>query len=124
MFRISLIFLGGGLGALARFGLAGWVARLFPSTFPLGTLSVNIFGSFLIGLLITGLEGRLSCSSPFYGFLVIGILGGFTTFSAFSLESVNLMRNGAWGSAGSYVTLSLLCCLIGTMVGMRLGKWW
>ena len=94
--------LGGGLGTLARFGVSGFVAHHFGETFPWGTLIVNVSGSFIIGFFatLTGPEGRLLVSGTARQFVMTGILGGFTTFSSFSLQTLTLARDGEWLRAG------------------------
>ena len=117
------IFLGSGLGGLRRFLCAGLVARAFGETFPWGTLLVNVTGSFLIGLyaVITGPEGRLLVGSTARQFVMIGILGGYTTFSSFSLQTLNLARDGQWGLAAGNIILSVALCLGGVWLGFAAG---
>ncbi len=93
MIKILLLLSGGALGTLARYSVSGWVHRLFESSFPYGTLAVNLIGSFIIGLL-WGLVENSTLSSNTRTFVFIGILGGFTTFSSYSLETLNLFRDG------------------------------
>lgn len=95
LMKALLIFTGGGLGALARYALAGITHTIYLGTFPLGTLVVNTSGSLLIGLL-WGLVEAGHMPSHIRSFLFIGILGGFTTFSTFSLETMSLIRDGSW----------------------------
>ena len=93
MIKILYVMLGGALGSLARYSVSGWVFRFYQGTFPLGTMAVNLAGSFLIGFLWGFWEAR-NLSPNIRSFIFIGILGGFTTFSSFSLESMNLLRGG------------------------------
>lgn len=120
-----LVTLGGGLGALARFVLSGWIARRFGETFPLGTLVINVSGSFLIGLIATaaGDGGRYFLSANWRQFLMIGVLGGYTTFSSFSLQTLTLALDGEWFSAGLNAVLSLVLCLLGVWLGHALAVW-
>ncbi len=120
-----LVTLGGGLGALARFVLSGWIARLFGETFPVGTLLINVTGSFLIGLLATALGdgGRFLVSPGWRQFLMIGVLGGYTTFSSFSLQTLNLALDGEWLFAGLNTVLSLVLCLVAVWLGHALALW-
>ena len=113
------IAIGSALGGMARYWCAGAAARLFGETFPWGTLLVNIFGSFIIGFFaaITGPDGRLYASSIVRQFVMIGLCGGYTTFSAFSLQTLNLVSDGEWFRAGGNVVLSVVCCLIAVWVG-------
>ena len=91
--KILLIALGGAIGSVSRYGLGGLVYRLFGSIFPWGTLAVNLIGSFLIGFLWAAFE-RTAIGSNMRIFVFIGILGGFTTFSSYTLETFNLLREG------------------------------
>lgn len=115
------IAIGGALGSMARYALNGAVSAKVGETFPLGTLAVNVIGSFVIGLLaaLTLPEGRLSSETRAFAtqFLMIGICGGFTTFSSFSLQTLNLLREREWLYAGGNVLLSVLLCLVATWLG-------
>lgn len=117
------IALGSALGGAGRYWCSGVIARHFGETFPWGTLVVNVLGSFLIGLLATLSEpdGRLLMSPALRQFFMIGVFGGFTTFSSFSLQVLNLMRDGQWLPASLYVLASLALCLIGVWLGHGLG---
>lgn len=100
---------GGFFGSAARFAFGGLVQRLAPSAlFPWGTLAVNVTGCFLIGLLFGLSEARQIFSPEARLFLFIGVLGGYTTFSTFGLESINLLRDGEWLRALSYVLLHVI----------------
>jgi CrcB protein len=121
--RYVLVFVGGGLGAALRYWLAGAVQARAGATFPYGTLAVNILGCFIIGLLMVALEERFLAVPPLRLFLTIGILGGFTTFSSFSFETLALARDGEFMMAMANVGASVLACLSATFVGMRVGKW-
>ena len=89
---------------------------------PVGTLIVNVTGCFVIGFFaaITGPDGRIFVGSNARQFVMIGICGGYTTFSSFSLQTLNLMNNGEWFRAGAYIGLSVLLCLIGVWAGVML----
>jgi len=91
--KLFLLVAGGAIGTTARYLISGWAYRFTDSTFPVGTLAVNLIGSFIIGLL-WGLFETLNISSNTRTFIFIGILGSFTTFSSFSLETLNLFREG------------------------------
>lgn len=116
--------LGGAIGSALRYALSTWVAETVPSTFPWGTLAVNILGSFVIGLFM-GLaqdEGVWWASPNVRAFVVIGILGGFTTFSAFSLQTVLLIQNGHFLQAAGNVVLSVALCLLATGGGFAVAN--
>lgn len=113
------IFLGGGLGSLARFASSGYVALHFGETFPWGTLVVNVTGSLLIGFFatLTEPEGRWLVVPTARQFVMIGIIGGFTTFSSFSLQTLSLAREGEWFKAGANAVLSFVLCLAAVWLG-------
>jgi len=111
--------LGGFLGTILRFWLSGVVASTWGETFPLGTLIINITGSIFIGFFatLTGPDGKLIVPADFRTFVMIGICGGYTTFSSFSLQTLNLARNGEFAAAGWNCGLSLVLCLVGVWLG-------
>jgi len=117
--------IGGALGSVSRYWLNGVVSARF-ETFPMGTLVVNVFGSFIIGVLaaLTMPEGRMSSEGRAVAtqFVMIGICGGFTTFSSFSLQTLNLLRDREWLYAGGNVLLSVIVCLAATWLGYLLGS--
>ena len=119
------VAIGGAIGSMARYGLGGLVAQKFGETFPLGTLAVNIAGSFIIGFLgaLVSSEGRLDPQTRVLTsqLLITGVCGGFTTFSSFSLQTLNLVRDGEWLYAGGNVLLSVVLCLIAVWLGFLLG---
>ena len=119
MWNALWIFIGGGLGSLARWWFGGWIAHNVGETFPWGTLVVNITGSFIIGLFatVTGPEGRWLASASFRQFFMLGICGGYTTFSSFSLQTLTLADDGQWFKAGANCVLSLVLCLLGVWLG-------
>ena len=119
MWNAVWIFTGGGLGSLARWGLSGFVANRFGETFPWGTLLVNITGCFVIGLFATatGPDGRWMAPAVFRQFFMLGVCGGYTTFSSFSLQTLNLAEDGEWFRAGANAVLSLVLCLVGVWLG-------
>ncbi len=118
---VSLVALGGAIGAALRYLLGVGVMRLTgPSEFPLAILSVNIIGSFLMGVfVVTAAQKGLTHLGPF---VMTGVLGGFTTFSAFSLETVTLIERGQIAAAGAYVTLSVLLSIGGLMLGLWIAR--
>ena len=106
--RFALVLAGGGLGSLARYLVGLWTVETFGTSFPLATVLVNVSGSFLIGLVATLADESDVLGAQARLFLVVGILGGFTTFSAFSLEAWRLAENGAAVRAIVYVGLNVL----------------
>ena len=113
------IGLGSALGGMGRYWCSGFVARNFGEFFPWGTIIVNVLGSLLIGFLATALggDGRLLVAPDARAFLMIGLCGGYTTFSSFSLETLNLVRDGEWSWAGANVVLSVALCLLAVWLG-------
>ena len=113
------IAIGSALGGTARFALSGFVARAFGETFPWGTLIINVTGSFAIGFFntLTGPDGRWFVSSQGRLFFMTGICGGYTTFSAFSLQTLNLAREGEWLHAGGNIAGSIALCLLAVWLG-------
>lgn len=113
------IGLGSALGGMARYGCSGLAARYIGAAFPWGTLIVNVSGSLVIGFLaaLAAADGRLLISPDARAFLMIGLCGGFTTFSAFSIETLDLARDGDWLWAGANVVLSVVLCLLAVWLG-------
>ncbi|MFI5336133.1 MAG: fluoride efflux transporter CrcB [Opitutales bacterium] len=114
-----LIALGGATGSVLRFWLSGLVATHIGETFPWGTLVINVTGSFVIGFFatLTGPEGRWFAGAETRQFVMTGICGGYTTFSSFSLQTLNLARGGEWLRAGGNVTGSVVLCLGAVWLG-------
>ena len=113
------VALGGALGSVARYACSTAAARWLGAGFPYGTLFVNVAGSFAIGLLaaLVASDGRPLLSLDARAFVLVGMLGGFTTFSSFSFETLELARVGALGAAGANVALSVVACLFAAWVG-------
>jgi CrcB protein len=114
-----LVALGGAMGSVARHWLGNVVSEPVNQLFPWGTFWVNVSGCLLIGFLatLTSPGSRHLASNEMRIFLLTGICGGYTTFSAFGLQTVNLMRGGDWTRAGVYVLGSVVVCLLGTWLG-------
>jgi len=126
MFSLSNILaigMGGFLGAVGRFWLSGFAQR-FSDRFPLGTLSVNLLGSFILGLLATLFLEKVIVGQELRLFLLVGLLGAFTTYSTFSLETLNLVRTGEWFFAGSNILANVLGTLIAVWAGVGIAKLW
>jgi CrcB protein len=119
------VALGGALGSLARFWLAELLARAGLTEFPWATLAANVSGSLLIGMIagLTGPDGRLLVAQEWRLFWMVGICGGYTTFSSFSLQTLALAQAGEWGRAGLNIVLSLVLCLLAVVLGYILAAW-
>lgn len=116
MINYLLVALGGAVGGVTRYACSGLSVRFFGETFPSGTLIVNVSGSLLIGALAALIpeDGRVLFVPDARALLMVGLCGGFTTFSSFSMEVINLMRSGAWAPAFGYIAASVLLCLCAT----------
>lgn len=117
-----VIALGGGLGAVSRHFLNGWVARLTGGDFPWGILVINVVGSLLMGVLVEWMALRGAVSNELRAFLTVGILGGFTTFSSFSLDTWLLIERGQTVSAFAYVALSVGLAIAALAAGLHLTR--
>ncbi len=123
LMQYLVIGLGGALGSVLRFGLGSWIdsgVQKGGVIFPWGTIIVNITGCFIIGFVATvsvAGEGRFYLSPLMRQFIMIGILGGYTTFSSFSLQTLSMAQDGQWGGAAANVALSVVLCLVGVWLG-------
>ena len=121
MINTLIVILGAGLGGGARHGINVAVSRLLPGLgFPLATLIINVLGSFLMGVLAEGFALRGAAGHPARLFLTTGMLGGFTTFSTFSLDAISLYERGEPALAALYVGVSVAGGLLGLLAGMAL----
>jgi CrcB protein len=113
------IMLGSALGGSARYFISGLVATQIGETFPWGTLLINVTGSFVIGFFatLTGPDGRVFVGTEIRQFVMVGLCGGYTTFSSFSLQTLNLVRDGEMLRAGANIGLSFLFCLVAVWLG-------
>ena len=109
---------GGFLGAVSRFMLSGWVQRITGSSFPYGTLAVNVLGSFLIGFLLLYFEQSVAPQQK--ALVMTGFLGALTTFSTFSLETVLMLQQNLYLKAFSNISFNVLLCVAATLLGMAL----
>lgn len=122
--------LGSALGGVGRYWLTGLVARALGETFPWGTLAVNVLGSFVIGCVdvLVVVDSRWLAGTATRQFMMAGLCGGFTTFSALSLQTLNLVRDGKVLNAGAYIAVSVLACLVSVWLGhlaaVVLGRGW
>ncbi len=114
-----VVAVGGAIGTVGRYFLSGVVANAFGQTFPWGTLIINVTGSFVIGFFagLSGPDGRLMVSGTTRQFVMTGLCGGYTTFSSFSLQTLNLMNDGEWLYASGNVLGSVFLCLLFVWLG-------
>jgi CrcB protein len=119
MLLYLLIALGGALGSVSRFWLNGLISSQVGETFPWGTLVINVTGSFVIGFFatLTAPEGRIFVGGNTRQFFMTGVCGGYTTFSSFSLQTLNLAHDGEWARAGGYALGSMVACLVAVWLG-------
>ena len=117
-----LVALGGGVGASARYGLGGWLTNRYGAGFPIGTLLVNLSGALLIGLLFTYLTEQMVTDPLWRRLLIIGFLGGYTTFSSYTYEAFLLAEQGHWGRAATYVIGSNVIGLAACVAGVALAR--
>lgn len=115
-----IVFLGAGIGGALRHGVNQLAAHLFGMAFPYGTLTVNVAGSFLMGVLAEYFAFRSGASQEIRLFLTTGVLGGFTTFSTFSLDAISIWERGQWGTAVAYIAISLVLSLAGLFAGLAI----
>lgn len=124
MTRFLLVAIGGALGSMARYGVGLAVGRMFPAgAWPWGTLTVNVVGGLAMGLLVGWLGLRAGAGQDTLRlFAAVGLLGGFTTFSAFSLETVGMIERRDYGLAAAYVGLSVVLAIVALMVGLMVAR--
>lgn len=111
---------GGSLGAMARYLVIHWVGKAMGTGFPYGTLAVNILGSFILGVLVEGMALKWHVSQEVRAMLVVGMLGAFTTFSSFSLDTILQLERGHLAGAGVYILSSVTFSVLGLFAGLRL----
>lgn len=124
MYPYLLVAIGGALGSVARYGTGVAIGRVWNLSFPLGTMLINIAGSLVMGLFV-GFLARTTPSWQSDGrlFFAVGVLGGFTTFSSFSLDAISMIERGEWVSATIYVIGSVLIALAGLYLGLLIFRW-
>ena len=114
------VAVGGALGALGRYGLGTWVQQSTPTDFPLGTFAVNVLGCLLLGMTVSFMDAT-SASLVLKRFAAVGLLGAFTTFSTYSLETLAMLDQRLWGRAAGYALGSMALGLVALMAGMYIG---
>jgi len=117
-----IVFVGGGIGAALRYWMTGGAYRVLGVAFPYGTLLVNVLGSVLIGFCMAFFDERFVVQPALRLFLTIGVLGGFTTFSTFSYETIALLQEGSWSLGILNILGSVFTCLAGCWIGGVLGR--
>lgn len=122
MKTLVLIFIGGGLGSVTRFGLGKWISSWHTSTFPYGTLGVNVIACLVLGWIIGLADHKNLLSDSTRLFWTVGFCGGFSTFSSFSAETISLVQSGLHVSGALYILASVVLCLLATYTGLYLGE--
>jgi len=122
MNQLVAIGIGGAVGSVLRFGMSTWVHTYVSRTFPYGTLAVNVLGCLAMGFLFVLFLERFADSAVWRAGILIGVLGGFTTFSSFSIETFNLLEQGEPLRAFVNVMLSVMVCLGATWIGVAIGR--
>lgn len=122
MNKIMAVAIGGALGSVLRYGISSWVHNFMGRGFPYGTLVVNVLGCLAMGILFVLFVERTSENALWRAGLMVGVLGGFTTFSAFSIETFNLLEQGAMAKAMGNMAASLILCIGATWLGVVLAR--
>ena len=123
MGMVLAIAAGGAIGSAARYGTMIWVARWLGAAFPYGTIAVNILGAFVMGVVIELLALVWSPGEAMRAFLTIGVLGGYTTFSTFTLDTWMMIERGEFGLVFLYVLSSVVLCLAALLAGLQVTRW-
>lgn len=122
MLNLVLVAVGGAFGSVCRYLVGVWATRWFGPSFPWGTLAVNVVGSFVIGLMVEVIARRFNASAEMRVFIVTGIIGGFTTWSSFTLDTMVLLERGAGAAAFAYLVGSLVISFAAVFAGLALGR--
>ena len=117
-----LVFLGGGLGSVARYSVSRYIQPLLRTTYPTSTLIVNVLASLILGFLVGWLTARISGREMYRLLIGVGFCGGFSTFSTFSTDTLALLQAGRWWAAASNVVLNVVLCLLASLAGLYLGR--
>ncbi len=122
MIKLLIIGAGGFLGAILRYEISGWAHKLFGGSFPYGTLSVNVLGSFFLGLFLVLANTRFLIPDAYKSLIAVGLLGAFTTFSTFSYETMALLQVNLLKQAALNITLNLILGLIAVWLGIMAAR--
>lgn len=122
MWKVALIALGGAAGTALRYGLSVGMLRWLGPTFPFGTLAANVIGSFLLGVVMEASGDRELLGVQAKLVLGTGVMGGFTTYSSFNLETIRLAEQGAWGRAGLYLGATVIVCVGAGLAGLAFAR--
>ena len=122
MNQLILIFVGGGLGSITRFMLGKYIQEQFMRNFPFGTLGINILASLILGLLLGMFEAKTLVNPNYRAFIAIGFCGGFSTFSTFSNDTLQLIQNNRFSEALLNILLNVVLCILATFGGITLAK--
>ena len=122
MNQLLLIFIGGGLGSLVRFAFSKFIQENMDKTFPFGTLGVNVLASLILGILVGMFEAKTLINPNYRAFIAIGFCGGFSTFSTFSNDTLQLIQNNRITEAFLNIFLNVILCLLATFGGLMLAK--
>ena len=117
---LGFIAMGGAVGACSRYLISEWCAAVFGRGFPYGTLTVNILGSLLMGILAAAIEQGVIASAPWRQIIGLGFLGALTTFSTFSMDNVSLLQQGEFMKMGLNIVLNVIVCIFAAWVGFQL----
>jgi len=120
--KLLLIALGGAVGTSLRYGIAVGMLKWLGNAFPFGTLTANVLGSFLLGVVMESVGDRELAGVQLKLILGTGVMGGFTTYSSFNLETIRLAEQGAWGRAGLYLGVTLVVCVVAGVGGVALAR--
>ena len=123
MNTILAVAIGGAAGSVARYFTQVWGGRLLGPDFPWGTITVNVLGSLIMGMLVALFALRWSADPAMRAFLTVGILGGYTTFSSFSLDTLVLVQRGELATATVYILASVILSLAAIFAGLHLARW-
>ena len=123
MINLLAVFIGGGVGSSLRYLISNLITKSCSHTFPIATLFINIFGSFLLGFLFALFAAKSHLNIQLKLFLAVGVCGGFTTFSTFSVEAMCLLNDGKIFQLFLYITLSFFLCILGALIGAYCAKY-